>query len=172
LTLIGATLISLTMLVANSANLTILLILWVIAGIGQNLVNLPTQTLIAERIPTYLQGRVYGAHFAWSHLWWAISYPLAGWLASQSSEQFFFYSSLIGLTLLGLVQLLFSSRQHKHEHTHEELWHEHDHVHDEHHQHEHEPGSPLEESHSHRHFHPLLRHTHPHLHDVHHSHQH
>lgn len=102
----------------------------------------------------------------------AISYPLAGWLASQSSKKFFFYSSLIGLTLLGLVQLLFSSRQHKHEHTHEALWPEHDHVHDEHHQHEHEPGIDLAEPHTHRHFHPLLHHNHSHSHDSHHSHQH
>jgi NRE family putative nickel resistance protein-like MFS transporter len=37
------------------------MVLWLVAGAGQNLVNLPTQTLIADRIPTAIQERVYGA---------------------------------------------------------------------------------------------------------------
>lgn len=73
---IGATLITIALLPASFASLMLLLFLWLIAGAGQSFVNLPTQTLIADRIPTNIQGRVYGAHFAWSHLWWAFSYPL------------------------------------------------------------------------------------------------
>lgn len=65
---IGAMLITAALLPANAANLALLVVLWIIAGAGQSLVNLPTQMLIADRIPTSVQGRVYGAHFAWSHL--------------------------------------------------------------------------------------------------------
>ena len=43
-------------------------------------------TLLAERTPASLQGRVYGAHFAWSHLWWLGAYPLAGWLGSLAAR--------------------------------------------------------------------------------------
>ena len=72
----------------------------------QNWVNLPTQALIADRTPPEAQGRVYGAHFAWSHLWWALAYPLAGWLGSSFDTRDFLYGGLIGLGLLITVQLL------------------------------------------------------------------
>lgn len=108
--LFGATLITLALLPADRANLPVLMGLWLLAGTGQNCVNLPTQTLIADRIPTDAQGRVYGAHFAWSHLWWAISYPLAGWLGSNFVENEFFFGSLVGLALLVVVQLVFSPK--------------------------------------------------------------
>lgn len=62
--LIGATLITLALLPANYANLAPLMLLWFVAGAGQKLVNLPTQTLIADRILAGVLGRVYGAHFA------------------------------------------------------------------------------------------------------------
>jgi MFS transporter, NRE family, putaive nickel resistance protein len=106
----GALLITVALLPANYVSLAPLLLLWLIAGAGQSLVNLPTQTLIADRIPTDLQGRVYGAHFAWSHLWWAFAYPLAGWLGSHQTSQTFLYGSLIGLVLLVTVQLTLQPR--------------------------------------------------------------
>lgn len=104
---LGAIIINLTLLPANWVNLNILLILWAIAGIGQTLVNLTTQTLIADRIEVSMQGRVYGAHFAWSHLWWAFSYPLAGWMGKNFPTSAFLYESLIGIVLWGLLYLVF-----------------------------------------------------------------
>jgi MFS transporter, NRE family, putaive nickel resistance protein len=76
LVLLGAVLITSAILPANYVGLVPLILLWAIAGIGQVFVNLPTQTLIADRTPANLQGRVYGAHFAWSHLWWAFAIRL------------------------------------------------------------------------------------------------
>lgn len=61
---IGAIALTLALLPANRANFAGLLLLWAIAGIGQTLVNVPTQTLIADRVAVEVQGRVYGAHFA------------------------------------------------------------------------------------------------------------
>jgi MFS transporter, NRE family, putaive nickel resistance protein len=66
--LIGATITSLAILPTNLLTLAPLMVLWFVAGAGQNWVNLPTQTLIADRTSEAFQGRVYGAHFAWSHL--------------------------------------------------------------------------------------------------------
>lgn len=169
--LFGAGLITLTLLPANYANLPFLMVLWLLAGMGQNGVNLPTQTLIADRIPTDAQGRVYGAHFAWSHLWWAISYPLAAWLGSRFPEVGFFYGGLIGLVLLIVVQITLSP--HSHEHLHFRALHEHKHAHDEHHTHVHEEGISLKEPHTHVHEHPMIvSHTHSHRHDIHHRHSH
>jgi len=155
--LFGAIIITLSLLPANYSNLMPLMFLWLLAGAGQTCVNLPTQTLIADRVPTNVQGRVYGAHFAWSHLWWGIAYPLAGWLGSHQSDRSFLYSSLIGLTLLGIVQLFLSPGR-------EYFWHEHEHIHDKNHQHEHEGGIFVSESESHSH-----RHKHLTPHDLHRS---
>lgn len=49
-TSIGVILITLALLPANVTNLVGLLLLWAIAGAGQTLVNVPTQTLIADRV--------------------------------------------------------------------------------------------------------------------------
>lgn len=152
--LIGAGLITVALLPANYASLAPLMILWLIAGAGQTWVNLPAQTLIAERIPKSIQGRVYGAHFAWSHLWWAFSYPLAGWLGSNFSHNSFLYGSLIGLMLLGAVQLKLSPSET--EPMPEVFWHDHDHLHDEYHKHDHHPGIWVSNPHIHPHSHTSL----------------
>jgi MFS transporter, NRE family, putaive nickel resistance protein len=167
LVLFGAILITFAILPANYVGLVPLILLWAIAGMGQVLVNLPTQTLIADQIPSNLQGRVYGAHFAWSHLWWAIAYPIAGWLGSQGNTSFV-YGSLIGFALLAGVQILLSPKTH--EHQHEYLWHDHEHTHDQHHQHDHLEGILLTEPHTHTHEHLPVRHRHAHYTDIHHLH--
>ncbi|WP_310412626.1 MFS transporter [Chamaesiphon sp. OTE_8_metabat_110] len=135
-------------------NLGGLLLLWAIAGVGQTLVNVPTQTLIANRVAVEVQGRVYGAHFAWSHLWWALAYPLAGWLGSNSPTHNFFYTSLIGAGLLVLVYLAF--KPWKLTDLQGGLWHEHEHLHDdEQHSHIHSPTLTTQSPHHHLHFHPV-----------------
>ncbi|MBW4622320.1 MAG: MFS transporter [Cyanosarcina radialis HA8281-LM2] len=156
--LLGATLITIALLSASYVGLSVLLVLWLVAGAGQTLVNVSAQTLIADRTPTEFQGRVYGAQFAWSHFWWVFSYPLAGWLGSHQPEVPFLYGSSIGLVLLVLVQTLLTPKER--EHLHESYWHEHQHIHDEHHQHQHHPSILAIEPHRHRHHHRSLRHAH------------
>lgn len=102
---VGALVTSLAVLPADAVPFAPLLALWLVAGAGQNWVNLPTQTLIADRTPADMQGRVYGAHFAWSHLWWAGAYPLAGWLGSAYPDRSFLYGGFVALGLLGLFAL-------------------------------------------------------------------
>lgn len=106
---LGTLVSSLAVLPAEWASLPLVLFLWVLAGAGQNWVNLPTQALIADRTPEALQGRVYGAHFAWSHLWWVLAYPVAGWLGTHFPERSFLYGGLMALGLLLGVELLFRS---------------------------------------------------------------
>lgn len=149
----GAALMTLAVLPANYVGLGGLLILWAIAGAGQTIVNVMIQNLIADRVTAEIQGRVYGAHFAWSHLWWAFSYPLAGWLGQYLPQSNFMISSLVGLVLLiliGLVlrpQLLTNLQQGQ--------WHEHDHSHDEHHTHQHSANIASQSTHCHLHFHTV-----------------
>jgi len=104
--LLGATLITVALLPASFVGLELLMVLWLVAGAGQTTVNVSTETLVAERIPTAIQGQVYSAHFAWNNLWWAFSYPLAGLLGSHWGKLPFLYGSLIGFTLLAVVQLI------------------------------------------------------------------
>lgn len=151
LTSIGAIIITLALFPANWINLSGLLCLWAIAGVGQTLVNVPTQTLIADRVAVEVQGRVYGAHFAWSHFWWALSYPLAGWMGNYWSNSAFLGTSLIGATVFGLVYLVFQPRQQADWNTGQ--WHEHEHTHNENHHHSHLSNLAIESSHSHLHFH-------------------
>ncbi|MDM7323943.1 MAG: hypothetical protein P3W93_002910 [Thermus sp.] len=57
-----------------------------------------------------MQGRVYGAHFAWSHLWWVLAYPLAGWLGTRFPEESYLYGGLLALSLLLGIGVLFRGR--------------------------------------------------------------
>ncbi len=151
---LGAAGITLALLPANLASLGGLLLLWTLAGVGQTLVNVPTQTLIADRVAVAVQGRVYGAHFAWSHLWWALAYPLAGWAGQHFSNNNFFYSSLLGGVLLIVVYI--TLRPAPLQAVENGLWHEHDHQHDEHHHHHHHEPSVVQSQHSHLHFHEVV----------------
>lgn len=108
---IGAFVTSAAILPANALPLAPLIGLWFLAGAGQNWVNLPTQTLIADRIPAAAQGRVYGAHFAWSHLWWAGAYPLAGWIGSGFPDASFLWGGVIALLALGIAVVLLRPRR-------------------------------------------------------------
>lgn len=103
--LIGAVLTSLAILPGDVVALAPLMALWLVAGVGQNWVNLPTETLLAERTDESAQGRVYGAHFAWSHLWWAFAYPLASLLSTRFTNHAFLSGGLIALAVLLLVVL-------------------------------------------------------------------
>jgi MFS transporter, NRE family, putaive nickel resistance protein len=155
----GGLLITVALLPANYVGLATLILLWSIAGFGQSLINLSMQTLIADRTPTNIQGRVYGAHFAWSHLWWAGAYPLAGWLGNTLPQQTFLCGSLIGLALLSIVYL--SLKPDRFAHTHAEFWHQHAHQHDNNHQHEHLNLVETEDlEHQHPHLHSQFRHIH------------
>ncbi|NVO31873.1 MFS transporter [Hymenobacter lapidiphilus] len=108
--LVGALVTTVAVLPANQAGLGGLLFLWLLAGAGQNWVNLSTQTIIAGQTPLEFQGRVYGAHFAWSHLWWAFAYPLAGFLGTHYGTGSFLWGGLVALALLVGTWLLSPKR--------------------------------------------------------------
>jgi MFS transporter, NRE family, putaive nickel resistance protein len=158
----GGVLINVALLGADNVGLAPLILLWAIAGCGQSLINLSMQTLIADRTPTQLQGRVYGAHFAWSHLWWAGAYPLAGWLGTTFGDRTFLYGSLIGLALLAVVHL--SLAPDRFAHTHTEIWHTHPHDRDFHHEHQHDTVTEVSidnrSTHLHPHAHSQVSHVH------------
>lgn len=147
---VGTILITLALLPANFVHFSGLMVLWFIAGAGQTLVNVPTQTLIADRVAVEIQGRVYGAHFAWSHLWWTFAYPIAGWMGIHIPIGNFFYSGLAGVGLVIGIYFIFFWQHSTLKHG---QWHEHEHIHDSEHLHKHPSGMNLSSSHYHLHFH-------------------
>jgi NRE family putative nickel resistance protein-like MFS transporter len=102
----GGFVLSVSVLTANMAGILLLCFLWLIAGLGQSLSEMPSQILIAESIPENEQGKVYGAHFAWSHLWWAISYPIAGFTGTHFQGNTFLIGGIITFSLLILICVL------------------------------------------------------------------
>ncbi|AZB17249.1 MFS transporter [Chryseobacterium indologenes] len=103
----GAILIGVSIIFANYVGYNSLLLLWILAGIGQTLADMPSETLIGENIEPKDQGKVYGSHFAFSHLWWAIAYPTAGFLGTQFPDQDFLYGGLLTLVLTAIIILIF-----------------------------------------------------------------
>jgi len=95
----GALLIGTAVCFANFVSFDGLLFLWILAGVGQTLADLPSETLIGEQIPGEDQARVYGSHFAFSHLWWFIAYPFAGFLGTTFPGHSFLYGGLITIFL-------------------------------------------------------------------------
>jgi len=108
--ILGALTLGLAISAANYLNFSLLFIFWIIAGLGQSLAEIPSETLIGENIREEDQGKVYGSHFAFSHLWWAIAYPIAGYLGTTFPESSFLYGGLLALILLILVYLFLRPR--------------------------------------------------------------
>ncbi|OJV38814.1 MAG: MFS transporter [Bacteroidia bacterium 43-41] len=103
----GALLIGVAISFANFVSFNGLLALWVFAGIGQTLADLPSETLIGENIQSGDQGKVYGSHFAFSHLWWFIAYPFAGFLGTTFPNLSFLYGGIISISLAILAIIIF-----------------------------------------------------------------
>ena len=105
--IIGALGLGLAIAGANYVGYSVLLALWLCAGLGQSLAEMPSETLIGEQIEDSQQGKVFGSHFAFSHLWWAIAYPIAGFTGRYFPGSNFMYGGLLTLGLLGIVLVLF-----------------------------------------------------------------
>jgi MFS transporter, NRE family, putaive nickel resistance protein len=104
---IGALLVCLSIAFGNYSAFASLLILWLIAGFGQTLAEMPSQILIAEQVEKQEHGKVYGAHFAWSHLWWAIGYPIAGFTGTRFTNNEFLIGAGISVALFMLILIFF-----------------------------------------------------------------
>lgn len=108
----GALLIGTAVCFANFVSFDGLLFLWILAGVGQTLADLPSETLIGEQIPGEDQARVYGSHFAFSHLWWFIAYPFAGFLGTTFPGHSFLYGGLITIFLAAMAIVILKPSLH------------------------------------------------------------
>lgn len=103
----GSILLGASICFANFVPYSWFIILWLLAGLGQSLSEMPSQTLVAENISPENQGKVYGSHFAVSHFWWVLAYPIAGFLGTYSANYDFMIGGVITLILSVIAILLF-----------------------------------------------------------------
>jgi len=101
--IVGALVLAITISITNFVGYPVMLVLWLFAGLGQSLAEMPSETLIGENIPEDEQGKVYGSHFAFSHLWWAIAYPIAGFMGNRYAGKDFLYGGLMSILFLGIA---------------------------------------------------------------------
>ena len=101
----GALILASAVSLANIVSYEVLIILWVIAGLGQSYADMPSQILIAENINLEQQGKVYGSHFAWTHLWWAIGYIIAGYTGTNFKTHDFLIGGVLSLIFLAVIFL-------------------------------------------------------------------
>lgn len=104
---LGVFFLGVAVLFANYVSYIVLMIFWVVAGLGQSLAEMPSETLIGENIASEDQGKVYGAHLAFSHLWWAIAYPIAGLLGTYFPQREFMYGGLLTLAASIIAIIIF-----------------------------------------------------------------
>ncbi|WP_198288808.1 MFS transporter [Leptospira vanthielii] len=105
--ILGVIALSLAITFTNFVSYTILMVLWLFAGLGQSLAEMPSETLIGENISYEDQGKVFGAHFAFSHLWWAITYPIAGAVGIAFPGKEFLYGGLLTIFATIITFLFF-----------------------------------------------------------------
>lgn len=111
--IIGGGLVCVSIAFGNYVAFIPLLILWAIAGFAQTLAEMPSQILIAEKIKKEEHGKVYGAHFAWSHLWWAIGYPIAGFTGTHFKEKEFMIGAALSVIMFVGIVIFFYPKQSK-----------------------------------------------------------
>lgn len=107
----GSLMLGLTVATANLVPFGMLLLLWIIAGMGISYADMPSQILIAENISKDQQGKAYGSHFAWTHVWWATGYMLAGITGTYLKGHEFLAGGLVSVTFI--VGLLFLRRKNR-----------------------------------------------------------
>ncbi len=73
-------------------------LMWLLNGIGQALIAIPSATLLAEHTSEEERGRAYAAHFAWTHAFWLLSYPVIGYGVTE-------FGAPLSFTVAGLFCL-------------------------------------------------------------------
>jgi NRE family putative nickel resistance protein-like MFS transporter len=99
----GALMLGLSVSLANFASFGPVMFLWIIAGLGISYGDMPSQILIAENIKSDQQGKAYGSHFAWTHVWWATGYIIAGVTGTYLKNADFLAGGSLSLLFLGIL---------------------------------------------------------------------
>ena len=129
--LLVAALISLAAItIAGGFRWEVLLVVWVITGLGYSAVQTPSGRLLKRSAHPEDRPAVFAAQFALSHACWLISYPLSGWVMTVFGT----VPALLVLAALAMLGILVALRvwpvgePDTVEHTHENLPLDHPHL--------------------------------------------
>ncbi|HCS64872.1 MAG TPA: MFS transporter [Cellvibrio sp.] len=87
----GATLLSMCLFLgAFASSYFLLLLVWLIMGIGYSIAQTPTGRLIRKSARSEDRTALFAAQFTYSHTCWLLTYPLVGWLSSNFGAMFAF----------------------------------------------------------------------------------
>ncbi|MBO6868530.1 MAG: MFS transporter [Thalassococcus sp.] len=89
-------------ILANGLNWPVLLLTWLIVGLGYSTVQTPAGRLLRRSAHAEDRPALFAAQFALSHACWLGTYPLSGWLMTEFGTVPALLV-LAGLTVLGLV---------------------------------------------------------------------
>lgn len=112
------------------AQLTSLLALWFVLGVGYSMVQTPSGRLLRRSSTPEDRPALFAAQFALSHGCWLLTYPLAGWLGARAGLDV----SFVTLAVLGGASAVVATRVWSKvdplelEHSHEGLGADHPHV--------------------------------------------
>jgi len=101
----GALMLAVSVSLANFVSFQMLIFLWILAGLGISFADMPSQILIAENVEPDQQGKAYGSHFAWTHVWWATGYMIAGITGTYLSNSDFLTGGLLSMTIMIILYL-------------------------------------------------------------------
>lgn len=90
--------------------------LWFLSGVGQASIGLSAATLLAEHTQLRNRGKVYAAHFALTHGFWLITYPIIGHSIQALGTITTFSLSGIFCLLISLIALFTKKRENDHVH--------------------------------------------------------
>jgi MFS family permease len=82
--LVAGTIAAVTLTAAGLATWTGTAIVWTVIGVGMALVITPTGNVLRATVEPHAIPEVFAAQFSLSHLAWLITYPIAGWLGTNS----------------------------------------------------------------------------------------
>ena len=84
----------------------LLLVVWVLMGLGNSAVLVPSGRLLRNSAHAEDRPMVFAAQFALSHGCWLITYPLAGWLGSSASLP----ATLVTLAMIASIGVIAAIR--------------------------------------------------------------
>ncbi|MEU0687421.1 MFS transporter [Streptomyces uncialis] len=103
--LVGGTIAAVALIASGLATWTGTAIVWTVIGIGMALIVTPTGSVLRASVAPHAIPETFAAQFSLSHLAWLITYPIAGWLGTNTGFGLT-WSVLAALAVVGAVAAL------------------------------------------------------------------